>query len=76
MLFDMVLEGVGEPKETCIVIGDSLSSDMLGAQNADLASVWFMPEGDIEQAKNKYGIDYTASSFDELLDVLLKWASD
>ncbi len=74
--FDMVLEGVGEPKETCIVIGDSLSSDMLGAQNADLASVWFMPEGDIEQAKNKYGIDYTASSFDELLDVLLKWASD
>lgn len=73
--FDMVLEGVAEPKESCIVIGDSLSSDMRGAQNADLTSVWFMPEGDIEQARIEYCIDYTASSFDELYNVLLKWVS-
>ena len=73
--FDMVLEGVGEPKETCIVVGDSLSSDMLGAQNASLTSVWFMPEGDIEKAKITYSIDYSAASFDELYDVLLSWAS-
>jgi YjjG family noncanonical pyrimidine nucleotidase len=73
--FDMVLEGVAEPKETCIVIGDSLSSDMLGAKNASLASVWFMPEGDIEAAKKAYDIDYCASSFDELFEVLAAWAS-
>ena len=74
--FDMVLEGVGEPKETCIVIGDSLSSDMLGAKNSELTSVWFMPEGDIESCVSAYDIDYTASSFDELYDVLLTWASE
>ena len=73
--FDMVLEGVGEPKETCIVIGDSLTSDMLGAQNSSLASVWFMPQGDIEAAVSKYDIDYCASSYDELYEVLKKWSS-
>ncbi len=73
--FDMVLEGVGEPKETCIVIGDSLTSDMQGAKNASIASVWFMPEGDIETSKKIYDIDYAASSYDELYEVLLDWAS-
>lgn len=73
--FDMVLEGVGEPKKTCIVIGDSLTSDMLGAQNSSLASVWFMPQGDVDAAMNKYDIDYCASSFDELYDVLKRWSS-
>ena len=72
--FDMVLEGVNEPKETCIVIGDSLSSDMQGAKNASLASVWFMPYGDIEEAQKAYDINYCAPSFDELYEVLLKWA--
>ena len=71
---DMVLEGVAEPKYTCIVIGDSLTSDMFGAKNAGLASVWFMPEGDIEGAMSAYNIDYCASSFDELLVVLKKWS--
>ena len=73
--FDIVLEGVSEPKESCIVIGDSLSSDMLGAQNAGLTSVWFMPSGDIPSACRKYDINYCASSFDELYDVLLNWAN-
>ena len=73
--FDMVLEGVAEPKETCIVIGDSLSSDMLGAKNAGLTSVWFMPEGDVESAVKAYDIDFCASSFDELYEVLKNWAS-
>ena len=30
--FDLVLRKIAEPKETCIVIGDSLTSDMLGAK--------------------------------------------
>ena len=73
--FDIVLAGVNEPKESCIVIGDSLTSDMLGAKNAGLDSAWFMPEGDIEGAKRAYNINYCASSFDELLEILKKWAS-
>lgn len=72
--FDICLEGVGEPKESCIMIGDSLTSDMLGAKNASLTSVWFMPQGDIEASMRAYDIDYCASTFDELFEVLKKWS--
>ncbi len=73
--FDIVLEEIKEPGSSCIVIGDSLSSDMLGAKNASLASVWFMPEGDTATAMKAYDIDYCASSFDGLLEVLRKWSA-
>ncbi len=73
--FDMVLDYIGQPADSCIVIGDSLSSDMLGAKNASLESIWFMPEGDIESAVKEYEIDYLANSFDELFEVINKWCS-
>ena len=73
--FDICLERIGEPRSSCIMIGDSLSSDMLGAKNASLASVWFMPSGNIEEAVRAYDIDYCASSFEELYEILHKWAS-
>ena len=72
--FDICLERIGEPKSTCIMIGDSLSSDMLGARNASLTSVWFMPSGDIRKAADEYEIDYCAFSFDELYRILKKWS--
>jgi len=72
--FDLVLQTIGEPKETCIVIGDSLTSDMAGAKNASLTSVWFMPEGEIEAAVRAYDIDYCAASYDELFETLKTWA--
>lgn len=72
--FDMCLEDIAEPKDTCIMIGDSLTSDMLGAKNASITSVWFMPQGDIEGSMKKYEIDYCASSFDDLFEVLRKWS--
>ena len=72
--FDICLEDIAEPRETCIMIGDSLTSDMLGAKNAGLRSVWFMPTGDIEASKREYEIDHCASSFDELLVILKDWA--
>ena len=56
------------------MIGDTLTSDMQGAKNAGIASVWFMPEGDITEAVRTYGVTYTAASFDELFDVLKNWA--
>ena len=69
--FDIVLKKIDEPKESCIVIGDSLSSDMLGAKNAGLCSVWFMPTGDdVEGSMREYDIDFTARDFSELFDVL------
>lgn len=48
---------------------------MLGAKNASLDSVWFMPSGNIEEEAAAYGITYCASSFDELYDVLKRWSS-
>lgn len=72
--FDYCLRRIGEPRESCIMVGDSLSSDMLGAKNASLASVWFMPSGDVEKAVREYSIGCTAASFDELFEVLKNWA--
>ena len=72
--FDIVKKTIGDPDETYIVIGDSLSSDMLGARNSGLTSCWFMPEGDTESAVREYAIDYTAFSFDELYDIIMKWS--
>ncbi len=73
--FDLCLERIGEPKSSCIMIGDSLTSDMLGAKNASLDSVWFMPSGNIEEAVAKYDINHCASSFEELYEILRKWSS-
>ena len=73
--FDMCLERIGEPRESCIMIGDSLSSDMLGAKNAALQSVWFMPTGNVEEAVKEYDINYCAFTFDELYDVLVRWSA-
>ena len=73
--FDICLDRIGEPGSSCIMIGDSLSSDMLGAKNASLDSVWFMPSGDVEEAMTAYEINYCASSYDELFDILKKWSA-
>ncbi|MBD5130079.1 MAG: noncanonical pyrimidine nucleotidase, YjjG family [Ruminococcaceae bacterium] len=72
--FEIVKKAINEPDKSCIVIGDSLTSDMLGAKNAGLTSCWFMPEGDVKGAMKEYDIDYTASSFDDLFDILIKWS--
>ena len=73
--FDICLNQIGASKKSCIMIGDSLTSDMLGAKNASLASVWFMPSGDIESAMREYEIDFCASSFAELYEILRQWSS-
>ena len=73
--FGICLDRIGEPKSSCVMIGDSLSSDMLGAKNAALDSVWFMPSGNVEEAMAAYDINYCAASFDELYDVLRQWAA-
>ena len=57
------------------MIGDSLTSDMLGAKNASMTSVWFMPDGNVEEAVSTYDINYCASSYDELYEILRNWSS-
>ena len=75
--FDIVFNQIKEPKESCIMIGDSLTSDMLGAKNAGLNSIWFMPQGTEQEIKNavkEYEIDFCARDYKELFQVLKKWS--
>ncbi len=74
--FDAVTKAIGEPDESYLVIGDSLTSDMLGAKNAGLTSCWFMPCGDVQQAIADYEIDLTAADFDELYEVICRWSAE
>ena len=72
--FDICFDRIAEPKSSCIMIGDSLSSDMQGAKNASIDSVWFMPAGNIKESMNEYDINYVATSFEELYSILEEWA--
>jgi hypothetical protein len=49
---------------------------MLGAKNASMESVWFMPSCNIDEALIEYDINYTADTFEELYVVLEKWATN
>ena len=52
----------GFNKEEAIVIGDSLTSDIKGAIDANISTCWFNPKGLISELN----IDYIISSLDEL----------
>lgn len=68
--FDYVMEKIGDrDPQHYIVIGDSLSSDILGANNAGIPCVWFNPKG-TEKPEN-LRIEYIISSLNELENILL-----
>lgn len=45
LFFEAALKSAGAEKSDCIVIGDSLTSDILGAKNAGIISIWYNPRG-------------------------------
>ena len=67
--FDAVSRCIdGYVKERAIVIGDSLSSDIVGAINSGLDCIWYNPKE--KEAPKDYNITYTVKSFDEILEIL------
>lgn len=67
--FDFVLSSLNiTDKSKVLVIGDSLSSDILGAQNAGLDSCWFNPEN--AECILSSQPTYTISALTELLNIL------
>lgn len=56
-------------KEHTVIVGDSLSSDILGGKNAGIKTIWFNPCN-----KNAQDItpDYTINDLSELLPLLMK----
>ena len=63
--FDHVLSQIpGITRENCLVIGDSLTSDIQGGVNAGLPVCWYNPRG--QQAPGTLPIDYTIRDLLEL----------
>lgn len=67
--FDAVREKIGDfDKNEVMIIGDSLSSDMKGGNNAGILCCWYNPDG----AENKNGIhiDYEIKNLNEILKII------
>ncbi len=68
--FDYVLSHIpGSKPDDCIVIGDSLSSDMRGALNAGMDSIWYNPTH--ITADPATSVTYEVENFDEIRNILL-----
>lgn len=67
LFFGTVLKIAGAESRDCVVIGDSLTSDILGARNAGITSVWFNPHGFPADAVVP---DFTARDYGGILAVL------
>ena len=63
--FDIVLETLGIEKEEAIVIGDSEKSDIKGARNAGIESIFISFTG-----KDSELSDYSVHSFEELRNLI------
>ena len=68
--FDFVMRSIPDfDKRTALVIGDSLSSDIKGANNAGIDSLWFNPKE--KSAPDDLKINYRARSLKEIKEMLL-----
>lgn len=67
--FDLVFESIGSKnKEEYILIGDSLTSDMLGSNNAGIRNIWYNPK-DLDNKAN-VKVDYTIKNLKEVIEIL------
>ena len=68
--FDAVMDRIcPEAPEEVMIIGDSLTSDIRGGNNAGIKTCWYNPEG--KTAPDEYKIDYVIADLHEI-DSLLK----
>lgn len=68
LFFDYVLNDLGiKNKEACLVIGDSLTSDILGGIKSGLDTCWYAPSG---QVSDDIVPNYHARSYSEVLNLL------
>ena len=67
--FDLVFENIGSKnKDEYILIGDSLTSDMLGSNNAGIRNIWYNPK-DFDN-KESVKVDYTINNLKEVIEIL------
>ena len=71
--FDYVFAHIdGITRENCLVIGDSLTSDIRGGINAGIRTRWYNPGG--HAAPPELRTDYTISDIAEVLQIVEKSA--
>ena len=69
--FDYVFEKIESyDLDDYVIIGDSLTSDMLGGKNAKIKTIWFNPEG--KENSLNLDLDYEISSLDETEKALVE----
>ena len=69
--FDAVFEEIGNVnRKEVLIIGDSLTSDILGGMNAGIRTCWYNPEG--EKAPETYRIDMEVQDLRELIPLLTR----
>lgn len=67
--FYRVWEAIGNYQaDEVMIVGDSLTSDIQGGNNAGILCCWFNPQG--KPAPDNLHIDYTISSLNQILDIL------
>lgn len=67
--FDKVCEALEiTDRSRTVMIGDSLSSDILGGNNAGIDTIWYNPKG--APLTGRACPTYTTSSYEEILDIL------
>ena len=67
--FDIVFSKIPSvSRQEVIIVGDSLTSDIKGAENAQIKSVWYNPKG----KENNIGVktDYIIKNLNEIKDIL------
>lgn len=68
--FENVFKKIGSNnREEYLVIGDSLTSDIQGGNNAEIMTCWFNPKGKKNDKSVK--VDYEIHNLKELVDILL-----
>ena len=67
--FDKVFEEI-EPadRSSILIVGDSLTSDIQGGNNAGIITCWYNPQGD--KAPDKYRIDYEISDLHQIYEII------
>ena len=71
--FSYLLEKEGLGRGDCLVIGDSLTSDIAGANNAGIASVWYAPAGGAPAGAKP---DHTARDYAAVLAAAAAWKKE
>ncbi len=67
--FNQVFDAIGNPpKEEILIIGDSLSGDIKGGNNAGISTCWFNPKGSPKSMD--VAIDFEISSLKEVLNIV------